>query len=236
MNDPILAVIQRGVQRGGVLSIADLMARDTLSSELAAWLAWRVWQGDGWLVGATPGGAGKTTVMNALLGLLPAGERVLSVDDTRWTSAAPPVTLVCAEIGPADICGYLWGAGVRALLDAAARGCRVVSNLHADTLEQARHQVAVECGAGEPGFRRFDLFIPIELHTTPNGHIHRRIPHVHQALSNGWRIVTAEQASEETPRQAIEWFDRWRVNPVDLPSLRRIWLSESPFANSPDLC
>ncbi len=236
MTDPVLAVIHRGVQRGGVLSVADLVARGTLSPELAAWLAWRVWQGDGWLVGASPGGAGKTTIMNALLGLLPHGERVMGVDDPHWVHAAPPATLVCAEIGPADICGYLWGAGVRALADAASRGCRVVSNLHADTLEQARRQVAVECGAGEPGFRRFCLFLPVELESVSGTITQRRVTCVHQAVADGWRSVTAETAASEAPAHAVHWFGKWRHQPTDLLTLRRIWLSDPLFANGSDLC
>jgi hypothetical protein len=43
------------------------------------------------------------------------------------------------------------------------RGCRIISNLHADTLDEARAQIVGECGATEEGFRAFQLFIPLEL-------------------------------------------------------------------------
>ena len=50
-----------------MLSVVDLLEAGTLSPAQAAWLLRRILRGSSWLVGAGPGGAGKTTVMSALL-------------------------------------------------------------------------------------------------------------------------------------------------------------------------
>ena len=54
-----------------MLSVIDLIKAGTLNIAQAAWLALRILDGDSFLIGARPGAAGKTTVMGALLGLLP---------------------------------------------------------------------------------------------------------------------------------------------------------------------
>jgi hypothetical protein len=59
-----------------MLSVVDLLEAGTLSLAQAAWLAARVAEGSSWLVGARPGGAGKTTVMAALLAMVPVAQRV----------------------------------------------------------------------------------------------------------------------------------------------------------------
>ncbi|PIQ44878.1 MAG: hypothetical protein COW04_10645, partial [Deltaproteobacteria bacterium CG12_big_fil_rev_8_21_14_0_65_43_10] len=55
------------------LSVLDLIERETFDLELAAWLMSRVARGASFIVGANPGGVGKSTIMRALLGLAPGG-------------------------------------------------------------------------------------------------------------------------------------------------------------------
>jgi len=66
--------IDRCNQRGGrMLSVVDLIEAGTLTAELGAYCLAAVEQGASFMVGALPGGAGKTTVMGALLNFVPAG-------------------------------------------------------------------------------------------------------------------------------------------------------------------
>ncbi|MCK5526789.1 MAG: hypothetical protein KAJ05_06545, partial [Candidatus Latescibacteria bacterium] len=59
-------------QRGGrMLSLVDLITAGTVDLPLAAYLSAAMRSGASLLVGARPGGAGKTTVMCALLNFLP---------------------------------------------------------------------------------------------------------------------------------------------------------------------
>ncbi|MBM3496717.1 MAG: hypothetical protein FJX72_20715, partial [Armatimonadetes bacterium] len=64
--------IERCNQRGGrMLSVVDLVEAGTLTPDVAAYCIAAVSSGRSFLVGASPGGAGKTTVMGALLNFVP---------------------------------------------------------------------------------------------------------------------------------------------------------------------
>ena len=64
--------LDRCNQRGQrMLSIFDLLAAKTLDLDLAAYLMARISLGASFMVGSVPGGAGKTTVMCALLNFIP---------------------------------------------------------------------------------------------------------------------------------------------------------------------
>lgn len=150
-----------------MLSVVDLIAAGTLTRELCAWTLEHILEGGSWMVGARPGGAGKTTVMSAFLTMLPPGTRMhVTSPGTGWEQARPGECIVAYEISPGAYDGYVWGDDVRRLAELALAGCRVVTNLHADTLEQARSQVVGECGATEQGLGALGLFVPIK--TTGN--------------------------------------------------------------------
>jgi hypothetical protein len=161
----VLSIVNRANQRGGrMLSVVDLLEAGTLSLAQAAWLVARVAEGSSWLVGARPGGAGKTTLMAALLAMIPEGQRVrLTLARGRWRDALPGETVVSYELSPGTYDAYIWGAGVRQLTELGRTGCRIVANLHADSLEEAREQVVADCGATEAGFQAFSLFLPLRL-------------------------------------------------------------------------
>jgi hypothetical protein len=56
-----------------MLSIVDLIEAGTMSREVAAYSLAAIGAGASFMVGALPGGAGKTTVMGALLNFVPLG-------------------------------------------------------------------------------------------------------------------------------------------------------------------
>jgi hypothetical protein len=146
------------------LSIIDLIEQGTFSLTQAIWLAARISEGYSWLVGAQPGGAGKTTIMCALLALLPDIERaVLARSGDRWETFGHNDCVVTEEISDHQRGHYIWGEDVRGLTRIPSRGGRITSTIHADTLDQARQQVAIRCGAGEEGLTAFGLFIPIKV-------------------------------------------------------------------------
>ncbi|UCF98923.1 MAG: hypothetical protein JSV89_05120 [Spirochaetaceae bacterium] len=147
-----------------MLSVVDLLEANTLTVAQTAWLLVRILRGSSWLVGASPGGAGKTTVMSALLAMLPRGAPVwLTNRGSGWRECKAGDTLVSYELSPGFYDAYIWGADVVRLTELGMTGCRIVSNLHADTLSQARTQIVGECGATEEGFRAFAIFIPLSL-------------------------------------------------------------------------
>ena len=155
--------LDRCNQRGGrMLSIVDLLEAGTVDLELAGYLMSRVARGASFMVGARPGGAGKTTVMCALLNLCPPAVRLVAAtpEVVRRGDAEPAMQttgFVCHEIGPGPYFAYLWGADLRAYCALGARGAMLATNLHADDLEEARDQVCADNGVPEAHFNGFGL-------------------------------------------------------------------------------
>jgi hypothetical protein len=185
MNE-VLEIANGSNQRGGrMLSVVDLVEAGTIAVPQAAWLLARILRGSSWLVGARPGGAGKTTVMSALLAMAPSGARVCLTDrDGAWRSCLPGDYLVSYELSPGFYRGYVWGPEVARMTELGIGGCRLVSNLHADTLGQARAQVVGQCGATEQGFLAFQMFIPLVLEGPSSTPVVRRIDYVREGF---WR-------------------------------------------------
>jgi hypothetical protein len=155
--------IDRTNQRGGrMLSIADLMDAGTLSRELAAYSLAAIGGGASFMVGALPGGAGKTTVMGALLNLVPRDVELAPADgmaaiERGLRAPNPRRCYICHEIGDGSYYAYLWGQELRAYFELPGAGHMLATNLHADTFEQARTQVCRTNGVPEHRFRRMDL-------------------------------------------------------------------------------
>ena len=98
--------IDRCNQRGGrMLSVVDLIEAGTMTAELAAYCLAAVGQGASFMVGAMPSGAGKTTVMGALLNFVPASVELVPADAQhviRQGQRTPSrrQCFICHEIGP----------------------------------------------------------------------------------------------------------------------------------------
>ena len=140
-------------QRGGrMLSLVDLLDAGTVDLPLAAYLAATMRSGASLLVGAVPGGAGKTAVMCALLNFLPDHTYIRPVDrpdvlDAGQADARIGDTCYLAhEIGAGAYYAYIWGAQARAFFRLAGQGHILASNLHADTLEETRDQLCRQNG------------------------------------------------------------------------------------------
>ncbi len=225
MDDAVLGIVDRSNQRGGrMLSVVDLIEAGTLSRSSCAWLLEHIVDGGSLLVGARPGGAGKTTIMSALLTMLPEGTRMhLTNPNTGWERAAPGECVVAYEISPGAYDAYVWGDDVRKLTELGRTGVRIVSNLHADTLDEAREQVVRECGASDEGFGAFSVFVPIRC-----GRGLDRVPRVERLdVWDGTQWRTHDDASRPSERQqAIAGFiDTARVSGLRAcEQVREAWL------------
>ncbi len=148
-----------------MLSLVDLMAADTIPLDLAAYLAGKVYAGASFLVGASPGGAGKTTVMGALLACVPPGCRLIPADNIEELVTPPahdmknPLCYVCHEIGAGFYYAYLWDRGARAFFALPQKGHQIATNLHADTYEECRAQLCDENGVAAPNFNAVNYLI-----------------------------------------------------------------------------
>jgi len=214
-----------------MLSVIDLLEAGTLAPEQAAWLLDRIWRGASWMVGAGPGGAGKTTVMSALLAMVPAGEEIrLTNRDTGWESSPPGTTLVSYELSPGWYDGYIWGEAVRRYMALGAAGCRLVSNLHADTLEEAREQIVDQCGADPAHFAALGTFIPV---TVGGGFraSRRSVERIHyyDTAEGGWCLLGGDRSPSAQELRIADFcagLSRSGVRRVE--DVREAWLHWRP--------
>ena len=164
--------LNRCNQRGGrMLSIFDLLAAKTLDLDLAAYLMARISKGASFMVGSVPGGAGKTTVMCALLNFVPADIPLIAATPEAVYQAAngrskQSACYICHEVGSGYYFAYLWADELRAYCSLSEHGHILATNLHADNLEQARNQVCNTNGVLDEHFNKFELliFLCIENH------------------------------------------------------------------------
>jgi hypothetical protein len=193
-----------------MLSVTDLIERETLPLRLAAELLRRVRAGSGFLVGASPGGAGKTAVMGALLTMLPSDSTVHLTSGSAWRRAQPGEYVVAYEISPAFYEAYIWDRDLRDMCALAGRGCRLVSNLHADTLDEARDQVVGQNGASPEQFQGFDIFIPIQtgggFASALRGGMMRRIDHCYVAEEGSWSMIDGH--GDPPPQDIADFLER----------------------------
>ena len=173
-------VVERCNQRGGrMLSVVDLVEAETLTPDTAAYSLAAIGAGASFMVGALPGGAGKTTVMGALLGLVPADVALCAASDMPviergLRTPEPRTCFVCHEIGSGPYFAYLWGNALRRYFELPRSGHMLATNLHADTVEQARDQVCADNGAPAGSFRQMNVlyFLAVE----PDGmQVRRRV-------------------------------------------------------------
>ena len=164
------AEIDRCNQRGGrMLSVVDLIEAGTVPRELAGYALAAIGGGASFLVGANPGGAGKTTVMGALLNCVPRDVRLAPADGPAairdgLANPDPRRCFVCHEIGSGSWYAYLWGEELRAYFELPTAGHLLATNLHADTYDQVVEQVCGANGVPQEALRRMSLmfFLSVE--------------------------------------------------------------------------
>lgn len=124
------------------LSLKELVANRTMSAQMAATLAETVRKGRSFVVTAIPRLAGKTTVMQAMLGERPDGVPARVTDGSvlqlrAFGNSPERGYLVIPEISDAPVPGYLWGSPVRRVFAALEKGFALATALHSDGVEQA---------------------------------------------------------------------------------------------------
>ncbi|MFO8065799.1 MAG: hypothetical protein R6V29_14350 [Spirochaetia bacterium] len=238
MPEDVLQVIINSNQRGGrMLSLVDLIEADTLTIGMAARLTELIEAGSSLLVGAVPGGAGKTAVMGALLTMLPAAEPVHVTRDasrargphpgsgSSWRTAGAGECIVAYEISPASFEAYIWGQALREFVERGLEGARLVSNLHADTLEQAHDQLVEDNGVPAEHFNTFDLFVPIRV----DGGVGRRtrvVEYVDYRDGESWTRISREPKLSPRAQEISAFFqDCLAEGTRRIEAVRNAWLA-----------
>jgi energy-coupling factor transporter ATP-binding protein EcfA2 len=193
-------------QRGGrMLSIVDLIQAGTIGVEMAAYAMRAIAEGASLLTAARPGGAGKTTLMAALLGLLPPEVPLVTVDSSRiihdglQRSATEPACYLAHEIGSGDWYGYIWGRDVGNFFSLIDGQRRIASCLHADTLEEL---TGILCSpplrVAREAMGRVGLILFMYVAPTPGGY-RRRVSTFWEADGQGGhRLVFRWNAKTDT--------------------------------------
>ena len=202
-------------QRGGrTLSVVDLIQAGTLSVEMAAYAMRAMREGASLLTAARPGGAGKTTLMAAILGLLPPDVPLVTVDGSRvihdglQRATTEPACYLAHEIGSGDYYGYIWGRDVADYFSLIEGQRRIASCLHADTLEEL---TAILCSpplrVGREVLGRVGLILFMHVAQGPRGH-HRRVASFWETDSRGGhRMVFRWNAKADTYEPTAELHD-----------------------------
>ncbi|MGC9453712.1 MAG: hypothetical protein ACP5HU_02510 [Phycisphaerae bacterium] len=192
--------INRCNQRGGrMLSVVDLIEAGTISRDLAAYSLAAIGSGASFLVGAVPGGAGKTTVMCALLNFVPPDVQLSAADSAATIKQGARNTAVrrcyiCHEIGRGQYYAYLWGEELQVYFELPTAGHMLATNLHADTYRQARSQIVDECGVAPQALRRMNLMYFLSVRGGQ-----RRIESVHESDGTGEHKLVYVAGTGTTP-------------------------------------
>ncbi len=137
-----LEAIRKLNQRGGrMLSVVDLYEDGTLDRKLIEFFLRAIWSGDSLLAAAGPSGTGKTTLMGALLNLIPPDIRIQTAEKGRKVhNGESPSIFMAHELNDAPYYGYIWGGDARQFLE-AARENQILATLHAESLEGVRNKL-----------------------------------------------------------------------------------------------
>jgi hypothetical protein len=190
-------------------SIVELIATGVLDADLAA-LAWILVEARlPLLVAGLQQGAGKTTVLEALLDFLPPTTRRIDLagaaEDFAWlpeaealgwtreTAAAPaaiPVSPASAYLVAGELSEHLpiytWGRAARTLVRAASIGYGIGATIHADRLEEIHAALrAWPIGLTDDELTYLGLILVVRADRGADGHLRRRVVAAHYARPVG---------------------------------------------------
>jgi hypothetical protein len=166
-------------------TILDLVRNGTMSSQMAATLWAAVDARLSWVVAAVPRLAGKSAVVDAMLGLLPPGVPVhrLSGDENEMAHLKRAATggyLVVGEFSQAPVPTYIWGPPVRRVFDAVAAGYSLVTSLHAPGLQGIFDVICQGNGVTDQDASRIKLVLYIRRFGDGTETFWRRLAEVHE--------------------------------------------------------
>ncbi|MBS3766394.1 hypothetical protein KGY71_07720 [Candidatus Bipolaricaulota bacterium] len=199
-----LSAIRRLNQRGGrFLTVADLMEAGTLDRKLLEFFTRRLGAGDSLLAAAGPSGTGKTTLMGALLNLIPPGVEIQTAERGNpipGKSSGDSTLYMAHELNDAPYYGYIWGDEARQFLRAAIDG-RIAATLHAESLQAVRRKLTEPpVSLAEEELNQLDLIVTMKTHHQGRDRI-RRVDRVYGALNGEFRTLFRWDPKEDEYRE-----------------------------------
>jgi len=167
------------------LTILHLIENGTLSTRMAATLWGALDRGVSFVTVAIPRSAGKSTLCNALLGLLRPDISIhrLKGDESEMDRLnRTPVGgyLWVNELSQAPVPTYMWGAPVRRLFATLRSGYSLAASLHASGFQEAFHVICSENGVGDQDAGRIGLVLYIHRFGSGPDDFQRRLAEIHE--------------------------------------------------------
>ena len=204
-----VSILEECNQRGGrMLTLVDLIEAGTVDLPLAAYLAAVMRSRGSLLVGARPGGAGKTTVMVALLNFLPDDMVIRPIDGRISLLRAlhdaefGKTCYLAHEIGRGAYYAYVWGEQARQFVSLAGRGHTIASNLHADTLSELRAQLCEQNRVDPQDLSAVTLKVFLRVARGHDFRPQRWVSHVFEAVEGEDRLIWTGHAPGKFRRGA----------------------------------
>lgn len=187
-----------------MLSVVDLVEAGTLPRDVAAYCIAAVSSGKSFLVGASPGGAGKTTVMGALLNFVPPHLPLAAATEQAVLHGANLHRCwVCHEIGSGPYFAYLWGEPLRAWFRLARNGSMLASNLHADSMHEVEHQILGQNSVPREDLQHIGLILFLQLQRRPQGHARYVSEICESDGTSPHRLVWSRASGHVAPSQIV---------------------------------
>lgn len=188
-----------------MLSLTDLWRAGTLDLPSAAYLAAAMRGGASMLVGAVPGGGGKTTVMCALLNWVPDGTELVAAADLATIRAAASAEAsarcyIAHEVGSGPYFAYIWGEAARRFFALRRHGHIIATNLHADTLAQAQAQLVDENGVDPDDLLAVQLKLFLRVQRGRGWQVQRTVARLYESDGHQDRLIwESDRAGRFTP-------------------------------------
>ena len=150
------------------LSITEILAAGTMPPRVAAILGLAVERGASIILAADPPGAGKTTILTALLAFARPDASVYFTRGWGETfrlppppkDGEPPIYILVNEISD-HLPVYSWGPYVQRAFELMAEGYSLASTMHADTVEGVIEQLTEENDVDPKLVGQLALVVPI---------------------------------------------------------------------------
>lgn len=156
-----------GYNHPEALSITQILRAGTMPPRVAAILSLAMERGAPMILAAEPPGAGKTTVLTALLAFAPPESSVYFTRGWGETFALPPrapgdppTYLLVNEISD-HLPVYSWGPYVQREFELAAEGYSLMSTMHSETVDGVIEQLTEECDVPVSSIGHVALIVPM---------------------------------------------------------------------------
>lgn len=214
------------------LSIVQIMQSGTLTPRIAALLWVAMERGSSMVLAADPPGAGKTTILTALLAFAPPEASVYFTRGWGETFRLPPAPrpdepptyIMINEISD-HLPVYSWGPYVARAFELMADGFSMLSTMHADTVDGVIEQLTDENDVAPANIGHLSFVVPLFVGVRDGARI-RRVS----------EVAVLEPLGQSYDRHSVvRWHDdddRFEVlaNPAQInAAARRVRMSDGEF-------